>query len=69
MLYEVITMEPVLNVNRNPVMAPINMIPSIPRFKTPARSARISPRVANMIGVAIRMVAPISPEINSYNFV
>ena len=58
-------MDPVENVNRNPVMAPISMMPSIPRFRTPARSDRISPRVANMIGVAIRMVAPISPEINA----
>ena len=39
------------------VDAAISMMPSIPRFSTPARSDRISPRVANMIGVAIRMVA------------
>ena len=58
-------MEPVAKVNRNPVIAPISMMPSIPRFRTPALSERISPRVANMIGVAIRIVAPMSPEIKA----
>ncbi len=60
-----VQMEPEENVTRNPVMAPISMMPSIPRFRTPDRSARISPKVANMIGVAMRMVAPMSPDINA----
>jgi hypothetical protein len=50
---------------RNPVMAPMSMIPSIPRFSTPERSARISPRVAKIIGVAILIMAPINPEIKA----
>jgi hypothetical protein len=57
--------EPEAKETRNPVMAPISMIPSIPRFSTPDRSARISPSVANMIGVAILIIAPVSPEINA----
>ena len=60
-----VQIEPVLKQTRNPVMAPISMIPSMPRFSTPDRSARISPSVAKIIGVAIRIMAPIRPDINA----
>jgi hypothetical protein len=58
-------MEPDEKVTRNPVMAPISMIPSMPRFSTPARSEMISPSVAKMIGVAILIVAPMRPDIKA----
>ena len=57
--------EPLRRVTRNPVMAPMSMMPSIPRFSTPARSEIISPRVAKIMGVAIRIMAPRSPAMNA----
>jgi len=56
--------EPVVRVVRNPVMAPMSMIPSMPRLRTPARSLRISPRVPKMMGVAMRIMAARSPVMN-----
>ena len=57
--------DPETKVMRKPVMAPISMTPSMPRFKTPDRSARISPKVANMMGVAILIMAPMSPAMKA----
>jgi hypothetical protein len=42
-------------------MAEKSMMPSTPRFSTPERSARSSPRVAKMRGVAIRISAAKKP--------
>lgn len=57
--------EPVVSVVRKPVIAPISMIPSIPRLSTPARSQRISPSVPKMMGVAMRIMAARSPVIKA----
>ncbi|MBA7581236.1 hypothetical protein ES708_23138 [subsurface metagenome] len=43
----------------------MSMMPSIPKLRTPERSDKISPRVAKIIGVAIRIAAPISPVIKA----
>jgi hypothetical protein len=42
-------------------MAPSSMMPSTPRFSTPARSVNISPRVAKSSGAAIRISAARKP--------
>ena len=42
-------------------MADSSMIPSIPRLRTPARSANSSPMVAKISGVAMRIIAAKKP--------
>ena len=44
---------PVWNQAANPPNAPINIMPSSPRFMTPERSEKISPKVANSKGVPL----------------
>jgi hypothetical protein len=39
------------------------MIPSMPKFSTPARSLNISPRVAHSSGAATRSVAAKKPAL------
>src|SRR3989442_4122415 len=47
-------------------MAENSMIPSIPRLITPARSAKSSPNVPKISGVAMRMRAAKNPIWNSW---
>ena len=47
----------------HPTIAPIDIIPSIPRFKTPARSHKTSPSVARIKGQAILIVAAQNPAV------
>ena len=44
---------PVAAALANPATAPMSIIPSTPRFRTPERSAKISPMAAN------RMIVPL----------
>ena len=46
---------PVETVVEKPATAPISIIPSTPRFRTPARSAKISPIAANSSTVPVAM--------------
>ena len=48
-----------------PPNAPINIIPSSPRFNTPERSAIVSPSAANMTGVLKRTPDTAIPIIKS----
>ena len=52
--------DPVFTEMINPQTAPVIIIPSTPRFKTPARSATNSPVAAKRIGVAALMRAATS---------
>ena len=54
---------PVDRVAENPATAPISIIPSTPRFRTPARSAKISPIAAKSSTVPVATpAAAISPR-------
>ncbi len=58
---------PVSTATTNPPKAPMIIIPSTPRFRTPERSTTVSPSAASRIGtaeairVAIRMTGLIPP--------
>ena len=47
----------------HPTIAPIDIMPSMPRFKTPARSHNTSPIVASIKGQAILIVAAQNPAV------
>ena len=57
--------EPVPAAAAKPTNAPKNIVPSIPRFRIPARSQNNSPNVPKIKGVAIRKVAAKNPTMNS----
>ena len=45
---------PVSREPTKPAIAPISMVPSMPMFKMPERSANVSPRPASKRGIAMR---------------
>ena len=51
----------------HPTIAPIDIIPSMPRFKTPARSHNTSPSVARIKGQASDSCSPKSGGKNNLN--